>query len=483
MTDDVVIDSNNISNEESDKKRFILGPVGYTGLREVGGYIYEESKTELRWPYAGVTYRKMMMDPTIASVTNFVTMMLAKVPWKIVYNPDVPNAKEASEFLSYCKDNMEDMTWRDFITDLVHGIFLGFSVNEKIFTKVSSGEWEGKIKIKGLPSRPQDTLTGWVYNDRGDKLLGVKQNPIKLDGNIPTGEVDIPRVKFIHFTNNRRSSNPEGTALLKGCYFPWKQKVLAEELELVGMTKDLAGIVTIGVDAEYLARAAENPNGYEAKNIEQMKKDAANLSAGEQSYVIKPIAYTETGKELFSFKLTGIEGTGKQYSTQDVIQRKQNEIFTVFLADVLKLGQDGSGSYALSDSKNNILALSLQYFLSIFSEKINKELTSQLLALNGWRFKAGEMPTFVPGDVDDRDLEGLSKFIQRTVSVGAVSVDKDLDNALRNAAGLPEANYEAPMPLNEGDKSRAGDGMATTGPGTSNSPKGVDTSVSNNENT
>ncbi len=39
-----------------------------------------------------------------------------------------------------------------------------------------------------------------------------------------------------------------------------------------------------------------------------MKKDAANLSAGDQTYLIRPIAYTESGKELFTFKLAGVDG-------------------------------------------------------------------------------------------------------------------------------------------------------------------------------
>lgn len=272
---------------------------------------------------------------------------------------------------------------------------------------------------------------------------------------------------------NSVGGNPEGTAALKGCYIPWKQKTLAEDLELVGMTKDLAGIVDIGVDADYLSKAAQDPNGPEAANIEQMKKNAANLSAGEQSYVITPIDYDDNGKPMFHFKLTGIDGGGKQYSTSEVILRKQNEIFTVFLADVLKLGQDGSGSYALSDNKNNVLSLSLEYYLNIIADVINRDLVPQTLALNGWKFKASDMPKFAFGDVDDRNLEELGKFIQRTVSVKAMSQDKGLDAELRRVARLPLPDYDNPMPVVDTGDSRAGDGMTTSGDGTSTSPEAV----------
>jgi len=481
MADNVRVDPAGVASEESATSRMNLSAIGYTGLKEVSGYVYENSKVELRWPYAGETYRKMMLDPTIASLVNFIKIMITKPQWYATY-PDGSSeqSKEAAEFLSYCMSNMEDQTWRDFIGQVVDYIFFGFQINEKVFTRVTKGTWEGKIKWKHLPSRPQDTLTGWVMDKQGI-VQGVKQNPSRIGVSTNgVSEVTIPRNKFLHFKNMPRSSNPEGTAGLKGCYLPWKEKTLASELELIGMSKDLAGIVDIGVDADYLAKAAINPNGPEARNINQMKKDAANLSAGEQSYVITPIAYSESGKELFHFKLTGVDGGGKQYSTDTVIRRKQNEILTVFMADLLKVGQDSAGSYALSDSKNNILALTLESYLTTMEDVLNRELVPQTLAINGWSFDDQEMPRLTFGKIEDRDLDDLSKYIQRAVSVNAISVDKSLDEALRKIANLPEPDYDNPMPANE-TISRASDGFTTAGEGTSDGISD-DPSVGNNEN-
>lgn len=482
--DDIVVKPTGVASEESATSRMNLSQVGYTGLKEVSGYIFEDARVELRWPYAGETYRKMMLNPTIASVANFIKLMITKADWSASYPEDAADeVKEAAEFLGYCMGNMVDMTWRDFISQVVDYIFYGFQINEKVFTRVTTGEYAGKIKWKHLPSRPQDTLTGWGIS-RDGFVEYVKQNPARLGVSAPAGEVKIPRKKFLHFKNHSRSSNPEGTAGLKGCYLPWKEMTLANELELVGMTKDLAGIVNIGVDAEYLAKAALNPAGPEARNIDQMKRDAANLSAGEQSYVITPIAYSEAGKELFSFKLTGVEGSGKQYSTDTVIRRKQNEILTVFMADVLKMGQDAAGSYALSDSKNNILALALEGYLKTIADVINRDLVPQTLALNGYRFSADEMPKIVFGEIEDRDLDVLSKFIQRTAATGVLSKDKKLDAAIRKMADLPEPDYDDPMPVEEGGESRSGDGMTQgmpNGTGDSDGDSGDD-SIDNAEN-
>jgi len=483
MTDDTKVKPSGVASEESATSRMNLSAIGYTGLKEVSGYIYENARQDLRWPFAGETYRKMLLDPTLASVANFIKIMISKADWYATYPEDAPEqAQEAAEFLAYCMDNMEDQTWRDFISQCVDYIFYGFQINEKVFTRVTQGTWAGKIKWKHLPSRPQDTLTGWIIDDQGI-VKGVKQNPSRIGVSSKVGEVTIPRKKFLHFKNMPRSSNPEGTAGLKGCYLPWKEKTLASELELVGMTKDLAGVVDIGVDADYLAKAALNPNGPEARNIEQMKKDAANLSAGEQTYVISPIAYSETGKPLFHFKLTGIDGGSKQFSTDTVIRRKQNEMLTVFMADVLKIGQDSAGSYALSDSKNNLLALALESYLKTIQDVINRELVPQTLAINGWNFDAKQMPKLTFGEIEDRDLDDLGKYIQRVAAVGALSKDKKLDAALRKAANLPEADYDDPMPVQEEAQSKAGSGMVEGLPnGEGESAEGGDDSVGNSEN-
>lgn len=124
--------------------------------------------------------------------------------------------------------------------------------------------------------------------------------------------------------------------------------------------------------------------------------------------------------------------------------------------------------------------MSIESYLKTICDVINRELIPQTLALNGWKFSDEEMPKLVYGDLDDRDLDDLGKFIQRVVSVNSISVDKTLDSALRKIAKLPAPDYDNPMPSNDTD-SRAGDGYKTAGEGTSDSISD-DASVGNTEN-
>ena len=475
------------ASEDERVSRVPLGPVGYNSLKTVSGWIFEEAKRELRWPTAGKTYKEMAYDSTVASVISAITILIANVEMKFEAPKDSSaESQAAADFLNWCMHNMEDMTWEDFIGEALSYLQYGFHMAEKVYTQVKSGKWEGKYKWKHLPTRSAESLTQWEF-DKDGIFTAVEQNPNLIGKSVDTrGLVKIPRKKLVHFRYRPVNNNPQGTSPLKGCYQAWKYKSLIEEYEAVGVAKDLGGIPVIGVDVDYLAKAQANPTGPEAAVIDRMRKDAANLHAGEQQYVMTPLAYNEQGKEMFKFDLKGVDGGGKQYNTDDIIKRKQNEILTVFLADVLKLGQDGVGSYALSDSKNNLLALAIKAHIKLLASAINRDLAPQTLAINGYFLSEDEMPRLVFGDIEDRDLDILSKFIQRSVSVGAVSVDKELDNALREFAGLPSTDYEKddviPQEFISGSGSKSGKGMKTAGEGTSNGTSD-DASVGNTENT
>lgn len=461
-----------VSSKDQRVSRLPLGPVGYNSLKTVSGYIYEEANRDLRWPQAGKTFTRMAYDSTIASVLQVIALLISNGDWHIEAPEEgSEESKTAAEFLTWCMNNMEDMSWNEFIWEVISYLQFGFHISEKVYTQVKTGKWAGKYKWKSLPTRSQESISKWIFNDDESSLVAVEQNITYIGKSATKGIVKIPRNKFMHFRYNGRRGNPEGNSPLKGCYSAWKYKTLIEEYEAVGVAKDLGGIPVLGVDVDYLSKASSDPTSVEAQVIQRMQQDAANLHAGEQSYVMVPLAYDDKGKELFKFDLKGVDGGGKQYNTDDIIKRKQNEMLTVFLADVLKLGQDGVGSYALSDSKNNLLTLAINSHLRMIADVINKDLIPQTLALNGILLEEEDMPKIKCGDLEDRDLDILSKFIQRCVSAGAISVDKNLDDSLREYASLPKAAYDQPLPataIAQGS-SRSGDGMKTAGEGTSNS--------------
>lgn len=492
--------------------RMQLGSQGHDGLRTNYGHVLEHAIIELRWPEAICTYSKMALDPTIAAVNNFYNMMISRAEFKFEapvlsydeykegyedegleslseaeFEAQMKKSKAAARYLNYCKNNMQGQTWNQFISGIGTYRIYGFSIAEKVWTTVPRGKYKGRKKWKSLSQRAQFTVDKWKWDKKDpEKLTGVVQRPTAFDvdryGTQYSGDHSsekqrtIDRNKFILFRFDPKVNNPQGTSPLDGCWEAWKYLQLVREYQAIGVAKDLGGIPVIGVPVEKMIEAAADPSGAAAQTIEALKANAAALHAGDESYVIKPIDYTDGNKDLYTFELIGINGGGKQYDTQEIIRQYQNEILTCYSASMLKMGQDATGSFALSDNMNNLLAFGVQHNLDIITQQINVDLIPQTLAINGWLLEEEFMPKLTYGDIAPRDLDEVGKFIQRAVTSGAMTIGKGLDQDLRKMADLPQASYAEEDKIPEGFstavESNAGQGDGTSGTGNSQAGNG-----------
>ena len=480
-----------VASNDTGVSRMVMGSQGVDGLRTVNGAIAEQCHTELRWPHSISTYKQMSLDPTISAVNNFYNMMIARAEFKFEA-PEGASEESvaATEFLNYCMHNMEGQTWQQFISGIGTYRLFGFSIAEKVWTTVRSGKYKGRLKWKTLAQRSQDTVKEWTWDKNNpDKLTGVIQHSLVMDTarykhSENKVERKIDRSKIILFRFDPKKNNPQGTSPLDGCWIAWKYLQLVREYQAIGVAKDLGGIPVIGYPVEKLIEASADPTGTAAKTLDTLKEMAASLHAGDKTFAIKPIDYDDQGKELYTFELVGITGSGKQYDTSEIIRQYQNEILTCYSASMLKLGQDASGSFALSDNMNNLLAFGVQHNLDIITEQINVDLIPQTLAANGWLLEEEDMPKLAYGDIAPRDLDELGKFLQRVLTSGGLTAGKSLEAALREIADLPPASYEEDDKIPEefvaGGTSSAGQGDGTSGTGSSQGASGGD---NNNENT
>lgn len=469
--------------------RLRLGELGGTGLRKAGGTILEESRRELRFPEANRTFRTMAQDATIHAALSLFEMMISRVEW----TPDLgiePDAamRARGEFLQQCVHDM-DHTWRSFIQESTSALTYGYSVHEKVYRRRywnnGSKYNDGKIGLKKLPIRSQDTINKWLYSADGRELIGVQQslsnvsdgglrygNLVSLTG---SGLIDIPRKKFMLFRVDAKRDNPEGNSPLRGCYNAWKYRTLIEEQEAVGVTRDMNGMPTLYLPPRYMS---EDASPAEAKIYEYYKSVIRNIQNNEQSGLILPQAFDPESKQpLFKFELTSTMGS-KMYDTDAIIKRWDNKILMVLFADMLKMGQDQVGSYSLAGAKTNIMAMAIEARLQEIADVINNDLIPQLFALNGERPDV-VLPKLQYGDLDEVDLDEFSKAIQRIGSVGGLERDRTVMNKIRKALKITERPIDDPVKEDEimGGESQAG--LAGVGNGASKKASGSDKSAGN----
>lgn len=221
---------------------FQLSEIGYNGLKVTNGRIQEELKRELEFPHSVITYKQMGYDSAVASALSYYEHMMLKAAF--TFKPHQKATEEEKEYATFMKECMDDMdhSWQDFIQEVSSMNTYGFCVNEIVLRlrKRSKGSKynDGKVGIKKLPIRSQDSISEWEYNDDND-LIGLKQKVAKLtrSGGINMRslgeEFRLPREKFLLFRLGKKKDSPVGESPLKACYYAWKYKTTCEELESV----------------------------------------------------------------------------------------------------------------------------------------------------------------------------------------------------------------------------------------------------------
>ncbi len=456
-----------------------IGEMATEGLKIADGHVYEEARAELRYPNAVRTFAEMSYDPTISAANNAIKSMIRKLEWDVKYTDEdnpTDSQKETIDFIKQCMDDM-DTSWADFINETLSLLTFGYSVHEKVYKyrrgmdgKYTSKFSDGKLGWAKLPIRAQNTIYRWLMDDKCQTITHVEQdlsavrNHYTAGGKIGFDEtrIKIPYKKLLHFRNDKQKGNPEGNSPLKSVYIPWKYKRKIEEYEAIGIARDMGGMPIVELPPEYMSENADDGK----KAVYNYFKDVIrNIHANEQAGVIMPkFVDPESKQDVFGFRLEGVSGGGKQYDTNAIIERYENKILMAYLADVLKLGQDASGSFALSDSKTNLLAVGIEAILKQILDVINRDLIPQTLLMNGVDISKG-MPVICHGDLDNREIEKLGKFIQQTVTSGAMEVDEEFSEWCRNLLGAPLPNRERkikPEMIGGGD-SQAGQGDGTGG--------------------
>ena len=470
--------------------RIAMGAQGYPGLKVESQQIQQEAVQKLRMPYLIKEIDEMKRDSAIASALTFYKMMMARVDWDVKVPVGASNETiERAKFIKSCMHDM-DSSWFDFIQSTLSSIDYGFSISEMVFkrrTKNNSKYDDGLVGLKDLAPRAQQTHKEWDYSEDGRLLKGWYQST----SNLPVGsrysqlqgkeKIYIPRDKFLLFRTSPENGNPEGAASLKSAWIAWRYKKAIEEEEMKGIARDLGGLLVMQIPARYMSPDA---GAAEAAVYSSTQTYGRNVANGEQSCLILPSDVDpETKQKLFSVDLMTSQGS-RGYDTNKILQRYQSQMLVALFADLLQMGADGGGSFALSDNKKDLVEYAIEFRLKEIANVLNKELIPALFKMNQWDQK--ELPYFAPSKTTEESLENYSKYIQRVCSVSAIEMDREFYNKTRSIMGL--SHFDEDEPIHEDEipnaVSRAGDGMETgkTGNGTSDNVAGTDNSANNLDN-
>lgn len=438
--------------------------VGNTGLNRWGQDVFEEFLPNLRWPRAGKIYKEMSSnDPVICAIMLCARQLIRKVSWTIQPGSDSEEDTMAAEFLESCLNDMS-MTWSELIDEITSYFEYGWSYHEIVYKRrlgasrdpsKRSKYNDGLIGWRKISGRSQESWAGWEFDEQDDgSLLGMYQDK-------GANKVYIPLEKALLFRTTSVRGNPEGRSFLRGSYRPWYFKKHIEEIEGIGIERDLAGLpvlhtpenVDIWDDTNEKAKRTRVVAERLVKSIRRDRNEGIVLPSGWELALLSA-------------------GSTRQFDTNAVINRYDQRIAITMLSDIVMLGADKVGSFALASVKKSLLAAALDAQIQSIKEVFNRYAIPRLFALNPF-IGITELPQLKASPVDAPDLKSLAEYIQKLSGAKMpLFPNLDLENHLRRVAGLPETTEDDPArkiihtgtnnssTKNDDDESKGGEGNA-----------------------
>lgn len=406
--------------------------IGRVGQKRYAGVFYEEFLPELSGLRGIETFKEMANnDDIIFAMLYAIEMLLRQTEFNVEPASDKSVDKEAAEFMEDCMNDMQS-TWQDTLSEILSFITYGWSYHEIVYKRRCgrskdprySSKYDDKlIGWRKLPVRSQDTLSRWEYDPVTDELKGMVQvAPPDYT------EVLIPIEKALHFRTRSAKENPEGRSVLRGAYRDWYFKKRIQEIEGIGVERDLAGFPVLHAPPSLEIWDKDDPDMRAAfTNAQQI---VSSIRRDTQEGIVLPDGWD---LQLLS------AGGKRNFDTNQIIERYDKRIAMTTLSDFILLGQQSTGSFALSSDKTELFGTAMGTYLDIVCDVFNTQAIPRLIDLNAEHFTGfTDYPRLTHGDIEDVDLPALGGFLQQVVGCGALTPDEGLDDYLRQAAHLPE---------------------------------------------
>lgn len=417
---------------EGEIRKARRGEKGRVGHFRYGGVFYEEFLPELRGPKGVEIYKEMSdNDDVISAIMFAIEMLMRQTEFHVEPGGDTDIDKRAAEFVEECMEDMQ-FTWQETLSEIISFLTFGWSYHEIVYKRrmgrtknpVTNSKYDdGLIGWRKLPIRAQETLYEWKYDDETDELLGMIQQPPPNYGTI-----EIPLNKALHFITKSRKHNPEGRSILRGAYRAWYFKKRVQEIEGIGLERDLAGFPVLKAPETLDIWDNEDPEMVAA--LASAEAIVTGIRQDSRAGLVLPFGWE---LELLS------SGNRKMFDTNDIIERYDHRIATTVMADFILLGQKDVGSFALSSDKTRLFATAIGTFLDVICDTFNNQGIPRLIDINGDAFKGiTDYPVMCHGDIEERDIVQLGTFIKDMVGVGLLVPDDELEDFVRREGGLPE---------------------------------------------
>lgn len=398
-------------------------------------------RQELNQNNAFKTYREMKLDGVVSGSISYIKAVLSKGGFKIDYRDDsTQEEKVVIDALNQSLEEMADYDIKRLMSNWLSMVDYGCSLNEVVLQRVN-----GKQVFKTISPIHISSVNKFQF--KGGSLQKLKLNPAENDGlieNTDAKQKEVNGDKILFFRLEPDQDFPLGKSLLYGAYTSWKAKKIAEEYELIGIAKNLSGVLHVQIPTESLNKYITEPASEEAQYVQHLISQAELLHAGKGSYVLSPSDTDQHGQRLYDVKpIGGGTSNAANYNLSETITRYNQQILLSLQTMVLSMGQGGSGgSFSLADNSTYLMTLFIENIRAVINTEFKKAIKIAFKA-NGLSEK--RIPNLKFDDIEPLDWDEFTKGWQRLLASGGVTATQGLEGWFREQGNAPKADYEKPL--------------------------------------
>lgn len=422
--------------------------IGFTGLKQWSGYVSEEFLPELRGASAMRRYREMRDNSAILGACfEGIAKLFRQYSFEWEPSQDGPDAVRIAEFFTGALDDL-DVPFADVIEGNQSMFTFGWEIRERRLKRRAgmvmdpatgapdpartSKYADGLVSWGRFAERAQESTAGykpWDISDDGGTILAWSQ--VDASGNRRT----ILASKFLHFRTTRLKNNPEGRSLLRNAWFSWLFFKRISESEAVGIARDLTGLAVFELPAAWFSPEAQD---WQKDLVTQYRQVITSIARGENEGIVMPVEY-DNQQKVIDLKLLS-SGGKRQFDTEKIIERYERRMAMVLLSDLILMGHESTGSFALSDNKKGLLEVAIEGHAWNIVGTYQKD-APIIMAMNGWPLEL--TPRLVPKAKPQLEPGPLGDIIAKMSAAGFDwNKDKDVDNLMRDLVGLPRRKSE-----------------------------------------
>lgn len=309
----------------------------------------------------------------------------------------------------------------------------GHAVFEQVAEVQQGGSRDGWIRLKKLAPRPQNTLAGFIVAEDGGLVAVQQNNP--ADGQV----VDIPVDRVVVYVWDQRPGIWVGEPLIRSCYESWFLRDLLIRLDATKHDRNSMGVPVA------TPREGATPSGpQQADALEQMTA----VRAGDQAGLV--------ASDVYEFAMQGISG-----ATSDPIESVKyhdQQISKQFLGMVMDTVSSETGNRSVAGVVDDKFANGVESIAQNLADTFTAHVLEDQVDWQGDPTAPAPRLRFTA-----TDPEVTASVLFDAINAGAIQVDDQLEEYVRDKFRLPQRTSPRTQPPPGGTPGFGGATVETTG--------------------